>query len=488
MDGKRQQYISEERQNDLPPLFGIPISVKDLVSYQHEIEPIQLEERGKMVTIGCAHLCQHKFENDCATIRLYREAGAIFLVRGNVSQVRMKMQILSQCVLTVHSENPVWGTSKNPKNQLRSCGGSSGGDAALVASKCIPFAIGSDLGGSIRIPATFNGICGFKPTPGRVSIKGCRAVLPNGDSPFKDIDASPGPLANSVDDLVIGFKIQINDKISEIDHRVEKSNFDNESFQQAQQNKIKIGIVKSFETVPVSKAMIRVMTETEDMLIKLGYEVITTEISYEELMNVRRVFLGLILGHFMAPSIKEMFDQFDEPLESYKFLYNYYYKSNKEREQFKQSMSERERDRMKALESVSMKELFILLIEMRKLCEDLMIMIFKEKDIDVIICPNYHHSAFTIKNADILGGLLDYQHIWSLLQLPCGSLTVSTVNQEDLLRQIYEDKYNDELTRLIKEDIVNSQGLPLGIQLIGQRFQDEKVLGLMKVIEKQLKI
>jgi Asp-tRNA(Asn)/Glu-tRNA(Gln) amidotransferase A subunit family amidase len=58
----------------------------------------------------------------------------------------------------------IWGTAENFYDRERSCGGSSGGDAGLVASRCVPIAIGSDIGGSIRVPATFNGIIGFKPT------------------------------------------------------------------------------------------------------------------------------------------------------------------------------------------------------------------------------------------------------------------------------------------------------------------------------------
>lgn len=102
--------------------------------------------------------------------------------------------LILQCVLTVHTENRVWGTAMNPFDKQRSCGGSSGGDAGLVATKCVPFALGSDLGGSLRIPAAFTGTRSFKPTPGRVSIKGCRAVLPNSFSPFNHIGASPGPI------------------------------------------------------------------------------------------------------------------------------------------------------------------------------------------------------------------------------------------------------------------------------------------------------
>jgi len=57
----------------------------------------------------------------------------------------------------------------NPLNVKRSCGGSSGGDAGLIAARCVPFALGSDIGGSLRVPAAFCGIYGMKPTTGRIS-------------------------------------------------------------------------------------------------------------------------------------------------------------------------------------------------------------------------------------------------------------------------------------------------------------------------------
>ena len=66
--------------------------------------------------------------------------------------------------LSIHSTNYIWGTAKNFYQNNRSCGGSSGGDGGLVSARCVPLALGSDVGGSIRIPATFNGVTGFKPT------------------------------------------------------------------------------------------------------------------------------------------------------------------------------------------------------------------------------------------------------------------------------------------------------------------------------------
>ena len=93
-------------------------------------------------------------QEDAAIVKSFLKAGAIPLVRGNVSQ----------SALSIHTDNYVWGCSKSPQDITRSCGGSSGGNAGLVAARCVPFAVGNDIGGSLRFPAVFCGIYGFKPT------------------------------------------------------------------------------------------------------------------------------------------------------------------------------------------------------------------------------------------------------------------------------------------------------------------------------------
>lgn len=76
------------------------------------------------------------------------------MVKGNLPQY---------CYLG-HTINKIFGLAKNPFDNTRTCSGSSGGDAGLVASKCVAFGVGTDIGGSIRAPASCNGIIGFKPT------------------------------------------------------------------------------------------------------------------------------------------------------------------------------------------------------------------------------------------------------------------------------------------------------------------------------------
>ena len=87
-------------------------------------------------------------EKDSLIVELLRKAGAIPLVTGNTIQLMM----LYDC------NNRIWGRTLNPWNLNRSPGGSSGGDAALVAMGCVPLAVASDVAGSIRIPACFSGV------------------------------------------------------------------------------------------------------------------------------------------------------------------------------------------------------------------------------------------------------------------------------------------------------------------------------------------
>ena len=119
----------------------------------------------------------------------------------------------------IHTKNLVFGEARNPHNVNRSCGGSSGGDAGMVASKCVPFSIGTDMGGSIRFPAAFCGVYGFKPTNGRTTSYG---VPPPRIK--RDKYASPGPvpvvlgpLGSSVDDIIANCQVMFDGDVHKMD-------------------------------------------------------------------------------------------------------------------------------------------------------------------------------------------------------------------------------------------------------------------------------
>lgn len=130
----------------------MPISVKECIRLN-----------GSYSTGGLACRLKNRVEEDALIVTLLKEAGALPLISGNVTQLLMLPE----------SVNRIWGRSLNPWALDRTPGGSSGGEAALVAMGCVPLSIASDIAGSIRIPASFNGVVGFKPTPMRLSKQGC---------------------------------------------------------------------------------------------------------------------------------------------------------------------------------------------------------------------------------------------------------------------------------------------------------------------------
>ena len=175
------------RASGLPPraLEGLPISIKDV-----------FDQAGCDTTLGLAARAGPACASDGLLIALLRAAGAVLICRSNVPQ----------CLMLPESDNHVFGRTLSPYSAARTPGGSSGGEGALLASQCTALGLGSDIGGSIRIPAAFCGLAGFKPTPERVTLLGAPAPRPRA---LGSLDGQPavrpvaGPLARSVADLAL---------------------------------------------------------------------------------------------------------------------------------------------------------------------------------------------------------------------------------------------------------------------------------------------
>lgn len=163
--------------DDPGPLSGVPVAIKDLTAVA-----------GARTTYGSVPLAGHVPEADAPTVERLRSAGAIILGKTNTSEFGH----------IATTDNELFGATGTPFDPTRTAGGSSGGSAAAVADGMAPLALGSDYGGSIRIPAACCGVYGFKPTFGRVP----RHTRPDA---FVDIYpfSSDGPIARTVEDAAL---------------------------------------------------------------------------------------------------------------------------------------------------------------------------------------------------------------------------------------------------------------------------------------------
>jgi amidase len=160
------------------PLHGVPMTIKD-----------SFETEGVTTTAGTVGLARHVPQADATVVARLRQAGAILLGKTNVPEITLRFA----------TDNDVYGRTNNPYDRERIPGGSSGGAAAVVAGGGAAFEIGSDTGGSIRIPAHFCGLAGLKPTAGRVPRTGHIPFLEFGPlEAFTQV----GPLARHVADLL----------------------------------------------------------------------------------------------------------------------------------------------------------------------------------------------------------------------------------------------------------------------------------------------
>ena len=167
------------------PLHGVPVTIKD-----------SFATAGLRTTSGFAPLANYIPAVDATVVARLRAAGAIVLGKTN----------LPMLVHGFQSDNAIFGRSNNPWDLERTPGGSTGGGAAAIAAGLSALEVGSDYGGSVRIPAHYCGVYSLKPTEHRVSTVGHIPDLPGQSRGVRHV-ATPGPLARSVQDLALALQV-----------------------------------------------------------------------------------------------------------------------------------------------------------------------------------------------------------------------------------------------------------------------------------------
>ena len=183
-DQAREADAKQARGEPLGRLHGVPVTIKE-----------QYMVAGTQTTLGATNKIGNIYHDEGPLVTKLREEGAIILGKTNIIQTLAGLE----------SDNRVYGRSNNPWNLDRTPGGSSGGEGAIIAAYGSPLGLGGDFGGSIRIPAHFSGIQGFKPTTGRLTNTDFPPDLLG--SGQQTVVPQPGPMARTVADLQLAMAI-----------------------------------------------------------------------------------------------------------------------------------------------------------------------------------------------------------------------------------------------------------------------------------------
>lgn len=234
----------KEQGSDTPVLTGIPIAIKHNIMVE-----------GQRVTAASKMLENYTATYDATIIKKLKAAGAVLVGGTNMDEFAMGGS----------TENSAFGPTKNPHDTTRVPGGSSGGSAAAVAMGAVPVAIGTDTGGSVRQPASFCGVVGFKPTYGAVSRSGLIAMGSSLDQ--------AGPLTNTVADAELLHGIMSGKDPLDMT-TIDENTYANVPLKES----YKIGIPRSFISTGVDKEVIAAFDAHAQSLAAAGHDVVDIEL------------------------------------------------------------------------------------------------------------------------------------------------------------------------------------------------------------------
>ena len=385
------------------------------------------------------------------------------------------------------SDNIVWGQAKNPYDTTRTPGGSSGGEAALIASRCSVIGLGSDIGGSIRIPAHFCGIAGFKPTPGRVTRKGSSISRLNNRNGQMLIQTTSGPMARSVRDCVLMMNALVDQKQME-DIAVPPIPWNDNYVQKGDKSRMRVAVMMTdgwFEPFPACKRAVQLAV---DALTKAGHEVVPFELPVKTSDMVKTYFGGMGADGNWYSLVRAL--EGEELHPTYKSLQAFTKLPN-----FFRPLTIRILhmlgEHRKALLIGAIKNGGLNVREYWEVVSDAIDIrnaydnAFREREYDALLMPGLGVTALPHGMAPDLLSALSYTFLANLLSWPAGTVpvTVTQSNEEEYVAPPIE---HDSIYRLSAQACKGSAGLPVGVQIMTPQWHDERCLFLMSEIEKHV--
>uniref|UniRef100_A0A7N8YG05 Fatty-acid amide hydrolase 1 n=1 Tax=Mastacembelus armatus TaxID=205130 RepID=A0A7N8YG05_9TELE len=420
-------------------LYGVPVSIKENIAYKNHDS-----------SCGVVINLDQPAKEDSVLVQVLKRQGAIPFVKTN----------LPQGLLNYDCGNPIYGQTVNPHNFQKTSGGSSGGEGALVGGGGSVLGLGSDIGGSIRIPAAFCGISGFKPTAGRISSQGVKPIYRG----QKSVLSSAGPMAKDVESLALCMQALLCDHMFSLDPTIPPIPFNVQVYESTKP--LRIGYLENDGYLQPSPSMVRAIREVKALLEQAGHTVCSWHTHINTLYDLKGSPLdpclkAQVLPYYLPKWLKKALSFLLKPLVIIMMVYT-------------------------RLVFRSVSDLW----EQHAAVEDYiqeMIAEWRRCNIDVLLCPVIG-PAFNHLYCGRVTTALTCTMIYNLLTFPAGVVPVTTVTAEDEQElQHYTGIYQDRWDRLFKQAVSQSEGLPVAVQCVALPWQDELCLRFMKEVEQLVK-
>jgi len=434
------------------PLAGVPFTVKESFDVQ-----------GTPTTAGLTARRNHIAVADSLMVRRLRESGGVLLGKTNVPPL----------LLSTETDNPLYGRTNNPWDLQRTPGGSSGGEGAIIAVKGSALGLGSDLGGSVRVPANACGIHALRPTSGRLSMLGHFDFRQG----HEEVLAQPGPLARSVADLSLAMSVLAAPGQDSYDVTIPHVPWKEPTGVPVLQ--LRIAYFTDNGIFSPCPAIRRAVEDAASVLAGMGthveewhgpsleeaWDVCVRLLVADGMRSARRALAGSTVG----PLTRDVVSPALLPrgiIAPMSWLLAV----------FGQKHAAQGFARLRKLSA----DQYFRLVQRRNDFRDRFLAALEAGRIDALLCPADALAAVPHGSSRFLGNTLSYTAVFSLLGMPAGVVSITRVrNSEESARP----KSFDVAERTAQAAERGSAGLPVGAQVLARHWREDVVLAVMAALE-----